>query len=281
MFDDDDGPFVSFREQGRRCGGRRRARGAQSAHARRALAAALRGDDARARSADRVRRAARQCVERRGAGELATARSENALRKLGAQPCETPFGEGLRLGAPLIAEARAAIEAHYASLLPVWARATAPGAAHRRSDGAVAPEARRSGAVFAARRRAEALPARAADSRAAGAFAGCRAGAARGGRARMAEAPRRGARRSRSAARAKRLAVIDDRALRRRVRRRRAAPRRRSSARPRASRCAAWSIGSRSMTQSVIVLDYKTDRPAPADAAEAPGRLCAADGALP
>lgn len=53
--------------------------------------------------------------------------AENALRKLGAQICETPWGEGLRLGAPAIAEARAAIEDHTHDV-PAWARAIAPGA---------------------------------------------------------------------------------------------------------------------------------------------------------
>lgn len=53
---------------------------------------------------------------------------EDALRKLGAAPCETPYGEGLRLGAPIIAEARAA-ELQTQAPLPGWAKTPAPGAA--------------------------------------------------------------------------------------------------------------------------------------------------------
>jgi ATP-dependent helicase/nuclease subunit A len=53
---------------------------------------------------------------------------EEALRKLGATPCETPYGEGLRLGAPIHADARAE-GLQTVSPLPVWAKASAPHAA--------------------------------------------------------------------------------------------------------------------------------------------------------
>lgn len=54
--------------------------------------------------------------------------TEQALQELGAGPCETPFGDGLRLGAPLHAEAQAATPAG-AAALPAWAKKPAPGAA--------------------------------------------------------------------------------------------------------------------------------------------------------
>jgi ATP-dependent helicase/nuclease subunit A len=43
-------------------------------------------------------------------------------------PCETPFGEGLRLGAPLFAKAEAAPPIAAQAPLPSWAREPAPGA---------------------------------------------------------------------------------------------------------------------------------------------------------
>jgi ATP-dependent helicase/nuclease subunit A len=46
---------------------------------------------------------------------------EEALRKLGATPCETPYGEGLRLGAPIHADARAHERASQTPL-PHWAK---------------------------------------------------------------------------------------------------------------------------------------------------------------
>ncbi len=54
--------------------------------------------------------------------------AERALRKLGAPPCETPFGEGLRLGTTFIAQAQAP-GARRAILPPLWANSPAPGAA--------------------------------------------------------------------------------------------------------------------------------------------------------
>ena len=53
---------------------------------------------------------------------------QEALQRIGATPCETPFGEGLRLGAPLIADAQVE-RARDATVLPAWAKAPAPGAA--------------------------------------------------------------------------------------------------------------------------------------------------------
>jgi ATP-dependent helicase/nuclease subunit A len=55
---------------------------------------------------------------------------EQALRKLGAVACDTPLGEGLRLGALFTAEeqAQGAREHH---LPPAWANALAPGGAQR------------------------------------------------------------------------------------------------------------------------------------------------------
>jgi ATP-dependent helicase/nuclease subunit A len=53
--------------------------------------------------------------------------AEQALGRIGATACETPFGEGLRLGAPLRADMQAApARAHV--VLPAWARTPAPGA---------------------------------------------------------------------------------------------------------------------------------------------------------
>jgi ATP-dependent helicase/nuclease subunit A len=51
---------------------------------------------------------------------------ENGLRGLGASACETPFGEGLRWGAPLFAQAGVA-SAPVVTQLPAWALAPAPG----------------------------------------------------------------------------------------------------------------------------------------------------------
>ncbi|WP_395646781.1 double-strand break repair helicase AddA [Terricaulis sp.] len=51
---------------------------------------------------------------------------EQALRSLGATAIETPFGEGFRLGAPLQAEAESIAAAASRSALPHWAKAAAP-----------------------------------------------------------------------------------------------------------------------------------------------------------
>jgi ATP-dependent helicase/nuclease subunit A len=51
--------------------------------------------------------------------------AEEALRKLGASPCETPYGEGLRLGATIQAEARVSEET-VRTPLPAWAKTPAP-----------------------------------------------------------------------------------------------------------------------------------------------------------
>lgn len=55
---------------------------------------------------------------------------EQALRGLGATAVETPFGEGLRLGAPLHAKAQLVATATQAASLPAWAKTPAPGAKH-------------------------------------------------------------------------------------------------------------------------------------------------------
>jgi ATP-dependent helicase/nuclease subunit A len=52
---------------------------------------------------------------------------EEALARIGAEKCDTPFGEGLRLGAPLLADARAQAAPNEA-VLPAWAKTPAPGA---------------------------------------------------------------------------------------------------------------------------------------------------------
>ncbi|MDX2275864.1 MAG: double-strand break repair helicase AddA [Hyphomonadaceae bacterium] len=57
---------------------------------------------------------------------------EDALSDLGAQSCETPFGEGLRLGAPLKLEGRAAPRTAAAlPEMPNWLRTQAPGVTQR------------------------------------------------------------------------------------------------------------------------------------------------------
>ena len=66
-----------------------------------------------------------------------------------------------------------------ATALPAWARTPAPGAAQHRDRRALAHHAHRSGAVLAARRRAEALPPRPSDPRLARTLAGNRARAPR------------------------------------------------------------------------------------------------------
>jgi ATP-dependent helicase/nuclease subunit A len=59
---------------------------------------------------------------------------EQALSKLGAQTCDTPFGAGLRLGAPLYVDARPASSvAAPVAPKPAWLYATAPGAVQRAS----------------------------------------------------------------------------------------------------------------------------------------------------
>jgi ATP-dependent helicase/nuclease subunit A len=79
------------------------------------------------------------CGAQRGNSKLGEAEAswraavEQGLRTLGASPCETPFGEGLRYGAPLIAEPQAAAEIDKPAQ-PAWL--DAPFAASARSSSA-------------------------------------------------------------------------------------------------------------------------------------------------
>jgi ATP-dependent helicase/nuclease subunit A len=124
IFDEAEGPYVSFRQRDddRKC-----------AAARAANAERLLGEHwrllyvAMTRARDRLIVCGAQW--RNGEAEESwRLAAEQALRKLGAMPCETPYGEGLRLGAPVYADARAE-EAQAQTHLPDWTKAPAPAAA--------------------------------------------------------------------------------------------------------------------------------------------------------
>ncbi len=123
IFDDAAGPFVSFRGRDDDA----------------AVAAARAGHEARMRSEhwrllyvamtrarDRLIVCGAQWRDSE-AGPSWRLAVENGLRGLGAAACETPFGEGLRWGAPLFAPAGAA-SAAAVTQLPHWALAPASGA---------------------------------------------------------------------------------------------------------------------------------------------------------
>lgn len=127
IFDDETGPYVSFRE---------RDDDSVVAKARAAHEARMLGEHwrlyyvAMTRARDRLI----VCGAQHGnskAGEapeswrLAT---ELAMQSVGAVSCDTPFGEGLRLGEALHAIATQSVEATAKHALPSWAHALAPGA---------------------------------------------------------------------------------------------------------------------------------------------------------
>lgn len=126
IFDDETGPFVTFRSKDD---------DAVTAAARAEHEARMQSEHwrllyvAMTRARDRLI----VCGAQHGAGKAGEAdeswrlAAENALARLGAVACETPFGEGLRLGEITYAEARSA-PAIVAPTLPAWAKATAVGA---------------------------------------------------------------------------------------------------------------------------------------------------------
>jgi ATP-dependent helicase/nuclease subunit A len=123
IFDDAEGPFVSFRQRD----DDRKVAEARAAHEERLL-----GEHwrllyvAMTRARDRLIVCGAQW--RQGESDQSWRLAvEQALTRLGAAPCDTPYGEGLRLGVPIHAEARAEKTA-IAAPLPTWAKAQAPGA---------------------------------------------------------------------------------------------------------------------------------------------------------
>jgi ATP-dependent helicase/nuclease subunit A len=124
IFDDEEGPFVSFRAKDD---------DAKVAAARAEHKARMLGEHwrllyvAMTRARDRLIVCGAQW--RNGEAPVSWRLAvEEALRGLGAEPCETPFGEGLRWGAPQVAEATAP-SARDGVALPAWAALPAPGAA--------------------------------------------------------------------------------------------------------------------------------------------------------
>ncbi|MGE0743250.1 MAG: UvrD-helicase domain-containing protein, partial [Hyphomonadaceae bacterium] len=127
IFDDDEGPFVSFRGKDD---------DSAVAAARAAHKARMSGEHwrllyvAMTRARDRLI----VCGPQFGTSKSGEAQEswrlavEGALRGLGGGACETPFGEGLRIGAPATAGAREQI-ARPRTVLPPWARLPAPGSA--------------------------------------------------------------------------------------------------------------------------------------------------------
>jgi ATP-dependent helicase/nuclease subunit A len=123
MFDDATGPYISMRKSDD---------DAKTAVARAAHAERMLGEHwrllyvAMTRARDRLIVCGAQFgTSARGeADESWRAAVEEALRKLGASVCETPYGEGLRLGAPTYADARATQQQTQASL-PSWAKTPA------------------------------------------------------------------------------------------------------------------------------------------------------------
>jgi ATP-dependent helicase/nuclease subunit A len=128
IFDDAEGPFISLRKTD----DDKKNAAARAAHAERMLGEYWRLlYVAMTRARDRLIVCGAQFgnAARGEAEESWRLAVEEALRKLGTAPCETPYGEGLRLGAPIIAEAHAE-EKQLQAILPAWAKAPAPGAAH-------------------------------------------------------------------------------------------------------------------------------------------------------
>jgi ATP-dependent helicase/nuclease subunit A len=123
LFDDDAGPFVSFRAKDDDA----EVAAARAAHQARMLSEHWRLlYVAMTRARDRLIVCGAQF--RSGEANESWRRAvEEALAKLGAAACETPFGDGLRLGAPLVAAAEAAAASARVAL-PAWAKTPAPGA---------------------------------------------------------------------------------------------------------------------------------------------------------
>lgn len=125
IFDDEDGPFVSFRSRD----DDRAVAGARGKHAER-----MAGEHwrllyvAMTRARDRLIVCGTQFGNAKlgEAPESWRAAVQDGLAKLGAEAFETPFGEGLRYGTPLFADAQAATP-RVETVLPDWARAPAPG----------------------------------------------------------------------------------------------------------------------------------------------------------
>jgi ATP-dependent helicase/nuclease subunit A len=130
IFDDQHGPFIAFRSKDDDAA----VRAARVAHQQRML-----GEHwrllyvAMTRARDRLI----VCGVQHGnskAGETDESwrfAVQEALRKLDAAQVETPFGEGLRVGAPLQAEAEAQQAKAPFAALPAWAKAPAPSAVQR------------------------------------------------------------------------------------------------------------------------------------------------------
>jgi ATP-dependent helicase/nuclease subunit A len=123
IFDEHAGPFISFRMRDDDAA----TGAARAAHQQRMLSEHWRLlYVAMTRARDRLI----VCGAQHGAGEAPEGwrlAVEHALRAEGAEPCDTPYGAGLRLGAPVIAAAQAQnAKAHIAS--PTWVKSRAPGA---------------------------------------------------------------------------------------------------------------------------------------------------------
>jgi ATP-dependent helicase/nuclease subunit A len=124
-FDDDKGPFVSFSAKGD---------DEPIAEARNAHKDRMLGEHwrllyvAMTRARDRLIVCGPQWRNSEAPNVSWRAAVHEALEQLGAEKVETPFGEGLRLGAPVIADAQV-LTAQDAVALPAWARAPVPGAA--------------------------------------------------------------------------------------------------------------------------------------------------------
>jgi ATP-dependent helicase/nuclease subunit A len=148
IFDDEAGPFVSFRGKDDDAA----MRTARAAHEARML-----GEHwrllyvAMTRARDRLIVCGHQFGNAKaGEAEASWRRAvEDALRTRGAQACDSPFGEGLRLGAPLTADAVARPAPRPISL-PLWARAPAP-ATTRRDQAAPSRAAHVDPALFSPR----------------------------------------------------------------------------------------------------------------------------------
>ncbi|MEQ1490552.1 MAG: double-strand break repair helicase AddA [Terricaulis sp.] len=125
LFDDDNGPFVSFSSKGD---------DEPSAEARAAHKERMLGEHwrllyvAMTRARDRLIVCGPQWRSGEAPNVSWRAAVREALENLGAEKVETPFGEGLRLGAPHIADAQTATPQETITL-PAWARTPVPGAA--------------------------------------------------------------------------------------------------------------------------------------------------------
>lgn len=126
IFDEDEGPFIAFRTKDDDA----KTAAARAVHEERMLSEHWRLlYVAMTRARDRLIVCGAQYGGSK-AGETQVSwrmAVEQALRSLDSAACETPFGEGLRLGTPMFAEVRA-IETAPRAVLPSWAKAIAPGA---------------------------------------------------------------------------------------------------------------------------------------------------------